>query len=123
MKRKRAAPQHRRRPRTRQYVRVAEEPPIKEEGSGSEYLGSDSDDAEESADDELYREIDSSAPPSTKRRRADIRQKSTRRIRCEEPFCSRSFTRPADLRRHIATIHKDLSLREVLKETREEYRL
>lgn len=119
MKRKRVLP--RRRPRTRQYVRTVRSSSDRDDaGSDSEYLDSD---PEDSANDDLHEGGTSAVPSSKRRRKADTYVKRTGRIRCEEPFCSRSFTRPADLRRHIATIHKDLSRREVYKETREEYRL
>ncbi|KAH7890384.1 hypothetical protein F5I97DRAFT_19745 [Phlebopus sp. FC_14] len=114
----RKAVAQRHRPRTRQYVRIARQSSVKDEDSDSEYLGSDSGD---SADEGVH--CESSTRPSKRRRKADFPSKSPKRIRCQEPFCSRSFTRPADLRRHVATIHQDLSRREVMKETREEYRL
>ncbi|KAF9234322.1 hypothetical protein BU15DRAFT_13665, partial [Melanogaster broomeanus] len=44
-------------------------------------------------------------------------QRLARRIRCEEPFCNRPLTRPADFRHHIATLHKNPPRMEVLKET------
>ncbi|KAF9219288.1 hypothetical protein BS17DRAFT_430189 [Gyrodon lividus] len=107
----------RRRPRTRQHVRATRRSFGRDPGSDSEYLGSD---PEESGDAEGGI---SSTSSSNGRRKTNMYLKPARRLRCEELFCNRSFTRPADLRRHIATVHENLSRVEVLKETREEYRL
>lgn len=105
------------RPRTRQYIRAVEQSSGGNPRSDLEYLGSD---AEESDGTDM--DIPS-APPSKKRRKMDMPLRPDRRLRCEEAFCNRSFTRAADLRRHVTTLHKQLSREEVLKERREKYRL
>ncbi|KAF8841481.1 hypothetical protein BDN67DRAFT_1068446 [Paxillus ammoniavirescens] len=105
------------RPRTRQYMRAVQQSSGRNPSLDLEYLGSD---AEESDGTEV--DIPS-APPSKRRRKGDMSSRPDRRLRCEEAFCNRSFTRLADLRRHITTLHKQLSREEVLKERREKYRL
>ncbi|KIK93103.1 hypothetical protein PAXRUDRAFT_58774, partial [Paxillus rubicundulus Ve08.2h10] len=107
----------RRRPRTRQYTRAAQQSSGRDPSSDLEYLVSD---AEESDGTEV--DIPS-APSSKRRRKTEVPLRPERRLRCEEAFCNRSFTRPADLRRHITTLHNHLSREEVLKERREKYRL